>query len=332
MSGSPLLPLLEQPGGCPGCDSGRRRPLHVFPVKHNKRRLTRYHRLALHGCEDCGLVSVHPLPTPADTEAFYRDPGGWQGRLPVEAKVAAALAKRRRVHERHLELLARHAGGSGSGRPRPRALDFGCGIGGWLDALQDAGWETFGIEPGPRSAAIAGRRHRLLAEVPLDPDLDLVVVHHVLEHLVDPGPTIRRLLAALAPGGVVWISVPNLERLGEHLDFNYVWSDKHVCAFTPDCLRSLLAAGQTEVVAHSDEPGFGDPDARVDRLVCIGRRREDAVARPPQPLEAAVRALRAYGDAAFAREQAAARADTARGRRARRLLSRRLARMTAHPR
>ncbi len=45
------------------------------------------------------------------------------------------------------------------GAPGRRALDFGCGIGGWLDALAADGWETTGIEPGVSAATAMAARH-----------------------------------------------------------------------------------------------------------------------------------------------------------------------------
>jgi SAM-dependent methyltransferase len=284
-----FFPLLAPVPDCPGCAGRELRPLHVFPIRHNKRRLTPQVSLALVGCEACGLVFSHPQPTPDEVERYYGGDDGWQARIPSDdAAIEAARAKRLGVHRGHLALVERH-GGARDGR----ALDFGCGIGGWLDALAEAGWETYGIEPGPAAAAIAGRSHRMLDAIPEDGGFDLVVVHHVLEHLTGPRETLDRRARALAPGGVLWISVPNLETLPEHRDWTYVANDRHVLSLTSAAISSLAARAGIETVAHSNRPGWGDAEPR-DRLMWIGRRTDAAVPLPEEPLRPALEALAGY--------------------------------------
>jgi SAM-dependent methyltransferase len=294
-----FLPLLRPIRGCPGCGDGILRPLHVFPVNHNKRRVTRQLNLALIGCERCGLAFSHPAPDAEELASYYgADADGWDQRIATASDaVAEQLARRTATHRRHLELIRRYVElPDGTAGNRPRALDLGCGIGGWLDALQQEGWETFGIEPGPRAASIAAARHTLLDAIPADGTFDLVVVHHTLEHLEDPGSTLKQLAGALRPGGTIWISVPNLETLGSHRDFVYVAGDKHICSFTSRSLEALLALAGIELVTHSEAPGWHDNGlVAADRLACIGRRVSGQLDAPADPLEPAIEALLAYG-------------------------------------
>ena len=136
----------------------------------------------------------------------------------------------------------------------------------------------------------------MLDAIPEDGSLDLVVVHHTLEHVEGPGPTLQRLGRALRPGGAIWISVPNLETLGTHRDFVYVAGDKHISSFTSRSLEALLALAGIELVVHSEEPEWGAPGlVSPDRLACIGRK--SAVAKLPEdPLKPAIDALLAYGE------------------------------------
>ena len=119
--------------------------------------------------------------------------------------MAERLERKRASNELDYALLAANA--ELPKAPR-RALDFGCGIGGWLDVLAADGWETAGIEPGRAPRPRRGR-HTLLEEIPAEPSLQLVVVQHTLEHLDDPLETLRRLAGATVPGGLVYVSVPN---------------------------------------------------------------------------------------------------------------------------
>ena len=67
-------------------------------------------------------------------------------------------------HASRYHLAARYV----SGR---EVLDFGCGLGGMLDAFAALGWETYGIDPSTRAAFA---RHRELTALPTEPRFDLV--------------------------------------------------------------------------------------------------------------------------------------------------------------
>lgn len=118
------------------------------------------------------------------------------------------------------------------------ALDFGCGLGRWLNSLAEAGWTTFGLDP---SIKAAFTRHSELTSIPSAPTFYLVVVSHVLEHLPNPGEVLSALARATHPGGWIYISVPNLDRLPEHRDWHYVLNARtHIAAYSFDCLCVLL--------------------------------------------------------------------------------------------
>jgi len=291
-----VFPLLSPSEPCPVCGASGPRPLHVYAVNHNKPRATSQLNVALLGCPRCGIVYSFPRPSDADLTAYYSRSDGWDDRITEDETEAL-----RRVHK----LRSKHAADfdrlaavvelpEAADGVRPRALDFGCGIGGWLSALRDRGWETFGIEPGRRAAAITAREHELLEMPPGDASLDLVVLHHTLEHLPDPAGTLADLTASLRPGGAIWISVPSLETLAEHRDLDYMASDKHVFTFTTASLRSLLALAGVELLASSLEPGWPDEIPNPKRLICVGVRRGAPLPLPAEPLEPALAALAAY--------------------------------------
>jgi len=93
----------------------------------------------------------------------------------------------------------------------------------------------------------------------------------------------------------MWISVPNLESLGDHRDLKYMASDNHVFTFTSASVGSLLALAGIELVAHSMEPSWPGY-RRSKRLVCVGVRREAPLPLSADPLKPALLALAAYAD------------------------------------
>ena len=293
-----FYPLLAPPSRCVACAHEQLRPLHVFPVNHNKKRVTRQLNLALIGCERCGLVFSHPAPSQAELEAYYGSASdGWDERIATDpARLEAKLERKRLSNADDYRLLCANA--SFPAGERRRALDFGCGIGGWLDVLAADGWETWGIEPGARAAAAAALRHRMLDEIPSAPQFELVVVQHTLEHLDDPLETLARLAAATVEDGLIYVSVPNFARLGEHRDFVYIAGDKHICSFTPAALASLFSLSGFELVRHSNDAAWATPVEHphaLSRLAAVGRRTSRDLELPSAPLNEAIEALLAYG-------------------------------------
>lgn len=108
-------------------------------------------------------------------------------------------------------LLPRRAG---------RVLEVGCGGGAtlaWLKASGRAGW-VVGIELFADAAAVARTRLDELHEGDVDQHIDrlapgsfdLILCLDVLEHLVDPWSTLKRLQSLLRPGGQLIASLPNV--------------------------------------------------------------------------------------------------------------------------
>ena len=103
-----------------------------------------------------------------------------------------------------------------------RVLDVGCANGALGEILVQKGCEVEGVELSEAAAEIARSRLGAVFCGSLDDYLDrqkpskpfdYIVFGDVLEHLVDPAGTLRRLTAILAPGGAVVASLPNVAHL-----------------------------------------------------------------------------------------------------------------------
>ena len=176
-------------------------------------------------------------------------------------------------------------------------FDFGCGLGTWLDVLQDDGWDTHGLEPGPVQRRVAERRHRILESVPQEGSFDLVIANHVLEHVVDPLGALRELHAATAPDGQLFVSVPDLGTVHVHRSLKYAVNELHLNSFTFSGLRSLLALTGFEVEEQLDAPGWAALEGdREMRLRVLARRSAEAHFPVEEaPLTQAVESLRELG-------------------------------------
>jgi SAM-dependent methyltransferase len=159
-------------------------------------------------------------------------------------------------------------------RPGARLLDAGAGRGRFVATARSAGYDAIGIEPSPR-----GPGDPLIAEVTIEAatfgpgSFDAVTLWHVLEHLADPGASLRRIADWVAPGGALLVGVPNLAswqaRVGGerwyHLDV-----PRHRTHFTPEGLDALLrATGFAPVHAHHlmlEHNPFGMWQSLVNRV------------------------------------------------------------------
>jgi SAM-dependent methyltransferase len=275
---------------CPACGSRR---LAVLGVHRLQRSIAGRRTGLVSGCEACGLVFVNPPPSDEDLAARYAPTGEWARERPEDA-APALLVDKKPGSGSWPELFAAVRDDIDVTRPPAgaRALDFGCGRGKFLDVLQACGWETFGIEPAS-DAAFA--RHQRLSDVPAAPAFDLIVVHHVLEHVVDPLALLRQFAAAARPGALLLIAVPRLDTLPVHGDYGYVISRVHVTAYTAACLTGLLArAGWATVAAPQDEVRVAGGRRTTARLRMLARKAAQDVPRPVRPLAPARTALRTY--------------------------------------
>lgn len=99
-----------------------------------------------------------------------------------------------------------------------RILDVGCGSGAYAGQLRKQGVEVHGVtlSPAEQEQAASKMERAVLANVETwTPDyptgyFDAFLLSHILEHLVDPVQTLRRLSPILRPGGRVYVAVPNI--------------------------------------------------------------------------------------------------------------------------
>lgn len=101
-----------------------------------------------------------------------------------------------------------------------RLLEVGAGDGGTLRAAKELGIasHTVGIDlTAPRPVELGPVADRFIVgdiesiDVPLAPEsFDVIVCADVLEHLVDPWETVKKLAGYLVPGGLFVTSIPNL--------------------------------------------------------------------------------------------------------------------------
>ncbi|MEM9782508.1 MAG: class I SAM-dependent methyltransferase [Pseudomonadota bacterium] len=194
-----------------------------------------------------GLVRNDPIPSDEDLARFYAEDYRKDYKAAERPRARQVLRNFRRVAA-HVEVHAAVI------LPRPRVLDVGAGSGEFLFTMADLGKETRGIEPNRAYAAHCREALGLdVQTAPLSPDLfdagsaDLIRLHHVLEHLNDPVGYLAMIAHWLAPGGVLWIDVPDIEGYARSKSRGGMFHYGHIFNFCPETLRMTAAlAGLAE--------------------------------------------------------------------------------------
>jgi 2-polyprenyl-3-methyl-5-hydroxy-6-metoxy-1,4-benzoquinol methylase len=100
--------------------------------------------------------------------------------------------------------------------PGGQLLDVGCGAGNFLAVARSCGWEVTGVDPDAKAVEMASREGIRVLHGGLEcfqgkKDLfDVITLSHVIEHVYDPGETLRACYRLLKPGGFLWLETPNI--------------------------------------------------------------------------------------------------------------------------
>jgi 2-polyprenyl-3-methyl-5-hydroxy-6-metoxy-1,4-benzoquinol methylase len=206
---------------CPIC--GHRR---FGPLAH-------YRRAHLVRCERCR--QVFSARRPADAELAHN-----YGQYPREDLVSPI------TRQRYCKLLE----GFVEYRQTNRLLDFGCGLGFFLEEAQAAGWQAHGSEFESRAVEINRAKGLSCAQAPIGPDdfgpgwFDVITAFEVVEHLRDPREDARLIAQLLRPGGLFYCTTPNfasLSRRALRSRWAVIEYPEHLLYFTPRTLCGWLA-------------------------------------------------------------------------------------------
>jgi SAM-dependent methyltransferase len=182
------------------------------------------HEASFHLCQACRSLVV---PAPHWLEEAY-------GTSLVPDPDQGALARTLFIHRC---IRRMRAGSIGLVPRRCRTLEFGAGRGFLLRLLLDEGKDAWGFDPYP--IAILGE-HRVRKEMP-EGTFDLITAIEVLEHTLDPVPTLRRLCERLEPEGLLLVSTELYDESLHGPEWIYLAPEhgQHITLFSAEGLRRV---------------------------------------------------------------------------------------------
>jgi len=193
---------------CPAC--GKIEPTVWLKPRRSNKRTACYgaRRIGIpnpHGplftCPSCGWGLQHPLPATAELHALYRE-------LTEQTYLEDAATRMAQFKRELEELRVLHD------KDDATLLDFGCSYGLMLEAAEERGFKTVGLELGKEQVQhclARGFDVRSGGIECLAPEekFDLVIAWDVLEHVIDPLETLRSLRKHVVQGGVISLVVPD---------------------------------------------------------------------------------------------------------------------------
>lgn len=198
-------------------------------------------------CRTCGLVQSNPRLTAEEYRKFYESDLYRRLYSPALMSMDRALFDKAVARDGyrfafvmgHLDLDTVRT-----------VLEVGCG-GGWnLWPYHQAGKTVLGLDHSPALTAYGAGlgmdlRQGSIEDIP-GQGYDLIVLSHVVEHFMDPVATVRDIVAKAAPGGHLYIEVPN----ADHFELGGL-QNAHTYWFSPQTLFHYMAKAGLRPLASS---------------------------------------------------------------------------------
>lgn len=225
---------------CPVCFSHNF--TYIFDVKDYT--VSKKHFEILH-CKSCNARFTQNIPDINEIGAYYKSEE-YISHTNSGKGIINSLYKAVRVRtlKQKAGLVKKYTGlRSGS------LLDVGCGTGSFLKTMQQKGWEVLGLEPDADARNIAFKNNGIRAKPShelfslLEHDFNAITLWHVLEHVHPLHEYIVQMRNLLAPGGVIFIAVPNFTSKDARVYGKY-WAGydvpRHLYHFSPKAMEMLL--------------------------------------------------------------------------------------------
>lgn len=234
---------------------------------HNERGIiSRKDGTPVRRCGQCGLVFLGTSPSREELRDIYSE--NLFASDGLDKYYICDNETTRANSAEHVGLIQNHISGG-------RLLDVGCGFGYFLNALGPR-WQATGIEISAYAAERARSRFGLSivnadfldASVETG-SFDTVTMWDYIEHAIEPMYNIQKAHAVLKPGGILFISTPDIGSAVARLmgRFWYHFDPlQHLCYFNRRTLTRALAGAGFSVVSFGHHGRYFDIDYLLYRF------------------------------------------------------------------
>lgn len=241
---------------CPVCGAESTQLLFRSENRHGRSLQEPHAEFNVYQCHSCGLVG---LPEVETDEAYYKlyYPQGYHSptQIGLLGRVWGRFASF--LVQYKINLIKRYI------KTPCKLLDVGCGTGGFLKQLDSNSFDAHGLEPvkeAVEAANLAGLKvtqGNILTDSLVPESYDVVTLWHVFEHIKDPTVALNRIHGILKPGGVLVMSMPNVNSLASRLGGKYWFhldAPRHLWLYNEINIQRLLSSTRFKVESCSYLP------------------------------------------------------------------------------
>jgi 2-polyprenyl-3-methyl-5-hydroxy-6-metoxy-1,4-benzoquinol methylase len=194
-------------------------------------------------CLFCTLVYVNPRLSQEAYESTYNSEN--YGHIIDKLSIESHSYRKERFGKERIELIESYLSKDAS----KRVLDIGSASGFFLEAANDAGWDSIGLELTQSAVEFSKSRGIDVRQTTLDKSsftpgsFSAITMFDVLEHIPDPLKTLRKIHGLLEEDGLIYIYVPNWNSASRLLmgeGAHFIWPTHHLTYFTPITLSKAL--------------------------------------------------------------------------------------------
>ncbi len=228
---------METLKNCPACGASEMRT-HLqdkdYTVSKNTFNIVR--------CAACDLLFTNPRPEAEQASYFYQSENYISHSNTQKGFINKLYHAIRKITLKQKTNLIQ-----GEQKGTKNLLDIGCGNGHFLHACQQDGWNTFGMELDPetaaRAAALTGQSiFPNLQAIPEEPQFELISLWHVLEHVYEIDAYFEFFKKRINPGGKLLLALPNSKSFDADY-FKEFWAaydvPRHIYHFNPETIQSI---------------------------------------------------------------------------------------------
>jgi len=204
------------------------------------------HEIPVRECQDCGIIFQHLNMTEEEYFNFYAD----DYHMNFQHDRGTPDYLKRYKHDKKISEQRNEKYKSFLAHPR-KILDIGSSNNAFVDVMNEHGHEAYGVEIGELGKNFDNVYNKDLLDINFPPEsFDVITLHDVLEHLIEPSKYLIELHKILKPSSTLVIDFPNFfDDAGLHH-----WKKiEHLWYITVDRLIELF----TEygfVVSNIDKP------------------------------------------------------------------------------